>query len=219
MPQSPSWTDIAAIASIIALVVSIYTLFVTRLKWFKGVVIPSRRIALTWVTGGAADIPCIFVECQFINQGVKPGKIEDVIVELQNTDGGDRLPYLAFLVRNEAVDVYVEEGEREQTLRDFSTVWLKPDENKNISIFFKSSRTEIVLTANNTYRLSLLYTGDNVFRMVSWKILKWKVSPVHFSFRVSEAALQEWKNGQTVRLESAELEENRKEIFRHRDSF
>lgn len=205
--------NITAITSVLALVISLYTLFITKLKQFKGLVIPARRIVLSWEFREEGDLPCVFIECQFLNAGARPGKIEDVIVQLTNTDGGERLPYQAFLSRDEDLDTYIEEGEEGQPLRTFSSVWLRAEESRNISILFKPSQPGISFQPHHKYEVSMVYSGDNIRTFYKGKFINWCASPVKFSFSLSEKEVEEWQNRQTVQPESFEFHENRKEGY------
>lgn len=219
MPQSVPWVDIISTSiSAVALSVSLFTFYITKLRSFKGYVVPASKISLTWFVVGEEDVPGIILECQFINQGAKPGKIEDVVIGLYNTDQGGSSPYLPFLIINGSIDVYVEEGEQKQSLSDFSSIWLQPDENRHVPIFFKAQTSEINLFEDCTYQLRMQYSGDNIRKVVKRKEMKWARSPAAYNFRISKEVLSAWKNHHTIRLESVELTENRKDAYHLGDS-
>ena len=139
----------------------------------------------------------------------------DLYLELFNTESGDRHPYIAFLVRNEGIDIFVETSEQEQSLEDFSSIWLKPDESRNIPIFFKSTSSGIPLSGDSNYRITLLFSGDNVKRRIQRKVIKWVQSPVCYNYRITENILNEWKDQTTLRLEATELIDNRRDAYKY----
>jgi hypothetical protein len=221
MSGSTPWTDILSIfIALGALALSALTFYLTKLKQFRGYVIPTRRITLTWIEkraeSGAStpstkpnDLePGLLLECEFINQGARPGKIEDVLIQLQHAGSGDKMSFLAYLM-GEFTGVLAEEN---QPLRDFSTLWIPPNSTLHTVIVFKPAR-ELNLSPGR-YKLRLGYSGDNVqTKTSSGRWLTWAYSDVVFDFEISDDHIKAWKRYQTVRLESVNLQENRKQFF------
>lgn len=221
MSGSINWTDVfSLLIALGALTLSALTFYLTKLKQFKGYVIPTRRITLTWIEKGTGAggsqppsktgnlEPSLLLECEFINQGARPGKIEDVLIQLQHVGSGDKMSFLAYLM-GEFTGVLAEEY---QPLRDFSTLWIPPNSTIHTAIVFKPAR-ELNLSPGR-YKLRLGYSGDNVrTKTSSGKEVMWAYSEVVFDFEISDEHIKEWKHYQTVRLESVNLQENRKEFF------
>ncbi len=221
MSGSTNWTDVFSILIALgALALSAITFYLTKLKQFRGYVIPSRRLSLTWIEKPTtirasqpqpkADNlePGLLLECEFINQGAQPGKIEDVLIQLQHVASGDKMSFLAYLMGGFS-GLLTEEI---QPLQDFSTVWLPPNSTLHTAIIFKPAR-ELNLSPGR-YKLRLGYSGDNVqTKTRGRKKVMWAYSKVAFDFEITEDHIKEWKRYQTVRLESVNLQENRKEFF------
>lgn len=229
-PAPIPWLEIATIVvASLAFLLSFYSYYRSHVRRFVGLVIPERRISLTWVDLSKNDLwedvkpdlqPCVLVECIFINEGAAAGKLEDVVIKLVNLDKGGESGFAAFLIREESVDLIVDELQPEQDLREFSTIWLRRFETRYESIFFKPT-TEMSMLSGCKYRLELSFTGDGTKMPaekskspIVKKKIPWKNSPVDFLFKIEEDTLNKWKiDKETVRLDSIELEENRKKFF------
>jgi hypothetical protein len=86
----------SAIAGL-SLIVSVLTAYLTLLSRFKGTVLPKRRVVLTQVEGA----PCLALECEFVNDGSKPGSIDDILVKMRHLETGLQLVLVPFLVRDQ----------------------------------------------------------------------------------------------------------------------
>jgi hypothetical protein len=228
----------ALLLSILALGISVFTYFTTVGGKFKGIVIPTRRISLTWIEieneqGQTKNQPCIYLECEFINQGPRPGKIEDVILEFANKNKGSHNPLYAYYVKKEDIfDIYMDDAwiQPEDTMSDFSTTWLNPRELRHQAIFFiQDDPSTSVLDARQDQicSITLLYSGDRAHTRVRFNgeglkkkywgaKINWRVSEVSFDVLISRDNAREWKAGNTVKLESEDLIDNRSKFFAYR---
>ena len=88
---------VTSIISVLALVVSSLTAYLTLMARFRGLVLPKRRVVLAQID----RLPCLILECEFVNEGAKPGSIEDIVVRLGHSETGTQTLFVPFLVKDQ----------------------------------------------------------------------------------------------------------------------
>ena len=215
---TPSITDIiAVVVSIFALFFSFYTFYVSQMKRFIGSVEPMPRISLTWIqTPDDESLPSIFIEYEFLNFGAKIGRIDDVMLEVENLASTDKIRFIAYAMKDEKVDM-LQEGGDDLRLQDFSTIWLKPYDTQHASIFFMPIRlkNDFRFTAGG-YQIRTLFSGDNTqkrqLKKAKITINHWKEARNRLEFSFYEEDLLRWSQDKdTIRIDDHKLIEKRRE--------
>jgi hypothetical protein len=190
---------ITAVISTLALIISGITAYFTLLARFHGHIIPRHRVILTQFDA----LPCLVLECEFINDGAKPGTIEDVLVRMVDEQGNR-----AFFTPYGTRDLFsIFQNYQKEDLNLFSGMSLGARQRREIFVAFRPSQPD--------FRPMI---GEALLRMnvctdVSRK--KWKESIIKFSLDLKEENVREWisPNGKSQQLTAVEVGQSRMEFL------
>ncbi len=191
---------IASIIASLSLAVSLLTAYLTLLSRFKAKVLPKRRVVLTQVEA----TPCIVLECEFINQGAKPGSIEDILIKMSHVETGSQFLFAPFLVRDE---FNIFENYDAPNFSAFSSVSLGSRERRELFVVFKPMLTKFEPTAGTVkVQTSIRLNSKN----------KWENSIVQFTLNLEDVVVENWANpaGMSQQIEAIEIGKERQDYFK-----
>jgi hypothetical protein len=198
---APSMTTGEIISSAVAflsLVVSGITAYLTLFTRFKVLVLPKRRVFLTQVAG----VPYLVLECQFINEGVKYGSVEDILVEVVHNDTGSKFKFAPKLIRPQ-FNIY--DRYQLSDFNTFSTVSLGSKDRKEAFIAFIPLLAEFSPPKNGTFTI---YTSIKVEDSDEFVF-----QPRIFSLKLNEEIVANWTSstGEAQSIEAVEIGKNRQQ--------
>jgi len=187
---------IPILISALALVVSGITAYLTLLARFQGHVLPRHRAVLTQIEG----TPCLVLECEFVNDGAKPGAIEDLLVNTFD-EQGNRVIFTPFLTK-EQFNVF-----QNYQLNDFSIfsgISLGAKQRREIFLVFRPSQPDFKANPG------IMYLRTNICTNMSHK--KWNKSPVQFSLELKAENILEWlsPSGKPQQIPAMEIGQSRR---------
>ena len=182
----------------LALMISSITAYFTLLARFQGNILPRRRVILTQIE----TIPYLGLECEFVNDGAKPGLIEDLSIDMMDETGKPTtfLPFYFKEIFNIA-DNY--------SIRDyiqFTGQSLSKLQRYKCFVFFRPSGSD--------FKPNPGITSITTNFCLSIEKNKWKRSIVGISMDLKEDNIKEWvsPNGKPQLIPSIEIRQNR-QIF------
>jgi hypothetical protein len=194
---------IIAVISILALIISGITAYLTLLTRFQGCIIGKYRAVLTQIEA----IQCLVLECEFINDGAKPGVIEDVLVSMVDEQGNPAV-FTPFLTKDQ---FNVFSSYQINDFTTFSGISLGAKQRREIFLVFRSNSQ----SAYKPEAGEILLRADlcaNVARK------KWRKSALKFSMELKDENIKEWisPTGKPQLITAIEVGQSRRE-FLHSD--
>ena len=168
---------VSSILSILALTISGITAYLTLLSRFRATVLPKRRSIFTQVEG----VPCIVLECEFINDGAKPGSIEDVLLRMYHTETGLQVIFVPVLVRDH---FNINQIYQATDFSAFSGISLGARQRREQFILFKPNQQNFEPSAEKVVVRTSICTNINT--------KKWLDSPTRLSFNITDGVAKEW---------------------------
>ena len=189
---------VASAIAVLSLVVSGVTAYLTLLSRFKGVVLPKRRPILTHIT----DTPYLILECEFFNNGAKPGSIEDIVVTIVHDETGTPFLFAPKYVTSQ-INIL---GNQLSDLAPFSGISLSSRERRELYVAFKP----LAQFAPPKSGIFTIYVRAKVDGNS-----KWISSPRPFSLRLNERIVDKWtsSSGETIQIEAIEIGKDRTQYF------
>jgi hypothetical protein len=164
----------------LSLVVSVVTAYLTLLARFKCVALPRRRAILTQIDG----VMCLVLECEFANQGAKPGSIEDMVVSAKIQEVKEPLKLTPWLA---AEQFDLQTCYRAADLAEFDDIPLGAHERKTLHVIFRAGADAFVAPVGKAgVRTSFCAAG---------KGQRWQQSPVSMTLVLDESMASCWGNG------------------------
>ncbi|MBM3131331.1 MAG: hypothetical protein FJ009_22250 [Chloroflexi bacterium] len=191
----------SAIAAL-SLIVSLLTAYLTLMSGFRGTVLPKRRVALTQVDG----VPCLVLQCEFVNDGARAGSIEDVLVKLTHLESGSQFVFVPNWIR-EQFSIFQNYQMADFTV--FSGISLGARQRRELYVFFKPNQAKFdPPTGTITLRTSIC--GDN-----KWK--KWSESSILISLNIDQDIAARWASpaGSPQLILAREIGRGRQEFVEH----
>jgi hypothetical protein len=184
------------VISLLALIVSSLTAYLTLLARFQGYILPRHRAVLTQIKG----IPCLVLECEFVNLGAKPGAIEDLLVNAFD-EQGNRVIFTPFLTTDK---FNVFQNYESNDFSIFSGISLGVKERREIFVVFRPSQTDFKPSEG------IMYLQINMCVNISRK--NWEKSQIKFSLDLKTENIQEWisPSGKPQQISAVEISQSRR---------
>lgn len=191
---------VSSAIAFLSLIVSGITAYLTLLSRFKGVVLPKRRAILTQITG----TPNLVLECEFFNEGAKPGSIESIMVTIVHDETGTQFRFAPHLVRSQfnIFDKY-----QLSDFAPFSGISLSSKDRRELYIAFKPLLPQFSPPKSGVFTV---YTSAKVD-----SASKWILSSRTFSLRLNEGIVDKWtgSDGEAFQIEAIEIGKDREQYF------
>ena len=187
---------VTVILASLSLIVSLATAYLTLFARFKGVVLPRRRIFLV---NRNSEYWLIF-DCEFVNQGARPGLVEDIRVEMDNPETGLPFIFNPHFVRDQ-FSIYQEFRVEDYYL--FTGISLDAKQKKELFVVFKPDRPDFE-PPNGVIGLHTNYRNDT-------RSSKWVKSHVRMTFNFDENVSRQWSSslGRPQQISAVEIVQSR----------
>ncbi len=202
--------------------VSTITFYFTLGRPFRGIAHPGSKLMLTWLIAEdpKKNVKLITIPVDFLNRGARPGKIDDLILEIVDTKTGNRVTCRPYILADD-FDLIPEDGEDKGNFIQFSSIWLNGNSFRSHFIAFRPENLQLPVIDQTELKIKLLYMSIREKRThfkTNNPNIKWKNSPIHFSFILVQEHATAWDSGNTIYLTAKEIEESRYKLF-SRDGF
>ena len=186
---------ITSIISLLALVVSGVTAYLTLIARFNASVLPRHRPFLTQIEG----TPCLVLDCEFVNDGAKPDSIEVLLVEMFD-EQGNSIVFSPYLVKDQ-FNVY--QNYQISDFVTFSGISLGAKQRREIFLIFRPTRADFKPQAG------VMSIRTNMCSNIQKD--SWRKSPVKFSIDLKEENIQDWLNkaGKSQQVTALEVGKSR----------
>jgi hypothetical protein len=192
---------ITVIISILALIISGLTAYLTLLARFRGIVLPKRWAILAQID----RLPCLILDCEFVNEGAKPGSIEDIVVRVTHSDTGAQTLFVPSLVKEQYSIFGTYQGADFLT---FSGISLGAKQRKELFIVFRPNQSNFEPSKG----IILLQTSqcNNIDKR------KYRRSPIKFSLELETDDANEWANpiGKPRQKSAVEIVQSRRAFIK-----
>jgi hypothetical protein len=189
----------STIIATLSLVVSLITAYLTLLSRFKGMLLPQRRVILTQIDG----MPCLVLDCEFINDGAKAGSIEDVLVKLTHIETGSQFTFAPFLVRDQfnIFQRYINTD-----FSPFSAILIPARSRREMYIVFRPMHAKFEPPSGKVVLRTSVRTGTG---------MKWINSPSSISLGLDSDISTRWSSpdGSPQQIQAMEISQSRKEYL------
>jgi len=190
---------ITSVLSVLALLVSGMTAYLTLISRFHASVLPRHRPILTQIDGTS----CLVLDCEFVNEGAKSGSIEDLLLEMFD-EQGNRVVFSPFLVKDQfnVFQLY-----QITDFAIFSGIALGAKQRDEVFIVFRPTQ------ANFNPQAGVMTFRTNICTNIQKG--KWSKSTVRISVDVSKENVQEWlsKTGKPQQVTAIEVGKNRRSFL------
>jgi hypothetical protein len=190
------------VLSVIALVVSGVTCYLTILARFDGIVYTRKRAILNRVD----ESPCLVLECEFVNEGARPGAIEDILVEVTHEESGNRYVFIPFLTKDQ---FNVFQNYQISDFSIFSGVSLGAKQRRELFVVFKpqSDFKSPIGTLNVSLGICTNISKD-----------KWKKPTPEMSLSISDTLSKNWNDsgGSPAQVPAIEIKQSRQKYLKER---
>jgi len=191
---------ISSVIALFALIVSAVTAYLTLFARFQGHVIPKHRAILTQIN----MTPCLVLECEFVNDGAKPGSIEDILVNLFD-ENGNRMVFTPFLIKEE-FNVF-----QKYQIEDFvvfSGISLGAKHRRNVFVVFRPSQSDF------KPEVGMVMLRINICTDILSK--KWNESVSRFSLNLEKEIIKGWidATGKSQQITAIEIGQSRREFLK-----
>jgi hypothetical protein len=192
------------IFSAIALIVSIITCYLTLLSRFGGMVYSRKRAILYRVEDNA----CLVLECEFVNEGAKPGAIEDLVIEIIHEETGNRNIFVPILIKDQ---FNVFQNYQPSDFSTFSGISLGAKQRRELFVVFQPNQPGFHPT-----------TGILILKMgtcIDIKKKKWTKPQPEMSLDISENIASNWNDpgGSTTQVSAIEIKQSRQKYLTGRN--
>jgi len=189
----------SSVIAVLSLIVSGITAYLTLLARFKGLVLPRRRAVLTQVE----RVPCLILECEFVNDGAKPGLIKDILVKISHLDTGSQYVFVPFLLR-EQFNVF--QNYQTSDFAVFSGISLGAKQRRELFIVFRPNQQNFEPPNGTVIVRTSIRTNTNS---------KWTESSTIISLKLEGDIPNRWAspNGSPQQIQALEIGQNRREYL------
>lgn len=192
---------ITSVIAALALLVSLATAYLTLWSGFRVTVLPRRRPVLYQVDG----IPCLMLECEFVNDGARPGSVEDMLVYLRRPDSGEKYEFTPSLVRDQ---FNIFHSYQKDDFAPFAGISIGARQRRELCIVFSPTQKPFVPPVGNVVVDTRL--------AVDSKLKGWIVSPTTLSLNLGEDLAARWASpdGSPLQVTAVEITQRRNDYRR-----
>jgi hypothetical protein len=178
------------------------TAYLTLLARFKGTVLPKRRVILTQVEAA----PCLALECEFVNDGAKPGSIDDMLVRIRHLETGSQYMFVPFLVRDQ---FNIFQNYQMSDFSAFSGISLGAKQRRSMFVFFKPTEAGFDPQQGSI----VLHTSI----CADTRSKKYTESPTLISLNLDEDTARRWgcRDGSPQLMQAIEISQSRRAYLEH----
>lgn len=189
---------ISSVIAVVSLIVSGLTAYLTLLARFKGTVLPKHRAILTQVEG----VPCLVLRCEFVNDGAKPGTIEDVLVRMRHLETGTQVVFVPYLVRDQ---MNVLQNYQMSDFSVFSAVSLAARQRREFDVVFRPMQAKFEPPVGTV----VIHTS------VCADAKTWVESSTTISLNLDEEKAKNWTSltGASQQIQAVEISQSRRQYL------
>lgn len=191
--------SISSIIAILSLIISGVTAYLTLLSRFKAKVVPKRRVILTQIM----SVPYLILECEFGNEGAKPGAIEDLMLTISHPETGSEFSFAPHLTKQQ---FNIFEKYKVSEFGVFSAISLGAKERRELHIAFRPLLTQFSPPTG----LVKVHTSVKIDGQT-----KWINSNSTFSLKLTEDIIEKWTSptGEAQQIEAIEIGQSRQNLL------
>ncbi len=186
----------------LSLIVSVLTAYLTLLSRFKGTMLAKRRVVLTQVE----STPCLVLECEFVNDGSKPGSIDDILVKMRDLETGSQFVLIPFLVRDQ---FNIFQSYQMSDFSAFSGISLGAKQRREMFVIFKPMQAKFEPPNGKVVlHTSICANADSK---------KYTESPTLISLNLDQDTIERWArpDGSPQLIQAVEISQSRREYLGH----
>jgi len=195
---------VSSAIAVLALIVSGLTAYLTLLSGFKGTVLPKRRVVLTQVEA----TPCLALECEFVNDGARPGSVDDILVRIRHLETGSQYVFAPFLVRDQ---FNIFQNYQMSDFSAFSGISLGAKQRRSMFVFFKPIQARFDPPRGTVVLHTSVCAGMNTRKYVD--------SPTLISLNLDQGIAERWASpdGSPQLVHAIEISQSRRAYLERQD--